>query len=94
MAGISLLFLVAAQTACAHYNYPYACCGDYDCGPVISIIPTPNGDKRVTIMLQNGVERAAIFPKDQQSQPPVDDRDHACIGNNLKPLCLFLNGGV
>ncbi len=78
----------------AHYNYPYACCGLQDCGRIVTYAPLPDGSRMITIELQNGMVRSAVFPREMNSQPPVDDKDHACILADGKPACLFLNGGV
>lgn len=92
-----LLFLVIASVAyvpCkAHLAYNSYCCGGEDCGVIKNIVILKNGDKLITITVQYGEERSAIFSKDHISGPPIDDKDHACIYNS-RPRCLFLNGGV
>lgn len=96
----SLLVAIAlmAPVACsAHDNYPVLCCGGMDCGPITALRMLPNGNKYITIHTIYGSDLSAEFPAERQSQPPIDERDHACIRptpqGNL-PLCLFLNGGV
>lgn len=90
-----LAALVVCAPSSAHDAYPFPCCGEKDCGPIEKLIVLPNGDRIITIKLFHGLAyRTAIFPASQQSQPPIDARDHACIDFMRKPLCLFLNGGV
>jgi hypothetical protein len=81
----------------AHERYPYPCCGGIDCGPIVGMVMLPNGNKLITIHTSTGANITAEFPGYVVSQPPIDERDHACIipspyGN--MPTCLFLNGGV
>lgn len=80
--------------ALAHFNYPYDCCGNGDCGKIKSVFYYPNGDKLITIELINGAEDYAVFPKEFPTQPALDQNDHACVAIQHRPRCLFMNGGV
>jgi hypothetical protein len=53
-----------------------------------------DGGRHITIKLVNGLFLSAIFPKEFHISPALDAKDHACIGYDHRPLCLFLNGGA
>lgn len=89
-----LLMIPSVPTVRAHFEYPYPCCGGYDCGPIVDIKYIGEGDRYITIKLRNDVLRTALFPKGYITLPPLDEHDHACIGSTGLPMCLFLNGGV
>lgn len=79
----------------AHETYPYSCCGGYDCGVILDIIYLDNGDRYITIITQEGQQRAAVFPKLHPIMPTFNDgKDHACILSYGRPGCLFMGSGV
>jgi hypothetical protein len=90
--SISLIYI--APTVAVHYNYPYPCCGNIDCGEIVEIIILPEGKRNITIRLWNGTFRSAVFPKDFTISLPIDNKSHACISYSAEPLCLFGNDEI
>lgn len=78
----------------AHHWYPYECCHEMDCAPILNIYYMNDGSKLVTIKLENNIFRSAIFPKDFNIRASLDNEQHACISYSNQPMCLFLTGGV
>lgn len=94
---VAMLVLATAPTLWAHTHagpegavtwYPYDCCHDRDCRPVIRVQEAPHGlwlttDEGVTVL---------IGPKDQR-RPSRDARWHICIRPDIevqmKVVCIF-----
>lgn len=93
-----LYFLVLVLMVCvpceAHHWYPYECCHEMDCGPIINIYYLNDNSKLIVIKLDNGELRSATFPENFQIRSSLDEKQHACISNSNQPMCLFLTGGV
>ncbi len=84
-----------APTVRVHSDYPRECCHNLDCGEIVTNIRNmEDGSRYITIKLINGQYLHAIFPKEFPILPALDNRDHACIGWQNRPICLFLNGDV
>ena len=95
---VTLLFLLVALTglvpSSAHWKYPPECCHNLDCGPIVKMMPLENNTKLIVIKLDNGTERTAVFPDNFKLRPALDEKQHACISHDSKPLCWFLHSHI
>lgn len=84
--GIVLMLAILVGPAKAHSWYPYICCANRDCAPVITAQVVPDG---MVVTTQHGtVFIPASFPY-RESQ---DGQMHACIqkeNGETKLLCAF-----
>lgn len=88
---LMLIALMASAPCEAHNDYPYSCCGNLDCGPILEMYTNPDGSRYITIETIQG-QRKALFPAAAPVQPSIDDKNHACILNSGAAGCLFLKG--
>lgn len=84
----------------AHSWYPYSCCSDRDCAPVLRITYNPDGSMIMATTYYSQVVNVLI-PKGYLLQPSKDAEAHVCVkspttaqrlGAYYEPLCVFLPG--
>lgn len=88
------LMVVVPSEGVTHWIYPHECCHDLDCGPIVNIYLLEDNSKFITIKLDDGTYRSATFSQQFDIRPALDNREHACISYDMKPVCLFLNGQI
>jgi hypothetical protein len=81
--------LGACRPIAAHDWYPWECCSNLDCAPVIAAEVLPDASLRVTT--RHGT---IVVPSSFERRESKDNRLHACMRpdehGTMQPICLFV----